>query len=382
MSAKFIQDSFFISQSYPKQETSYLLPEPDEPPASTSHSPLWLVTKEPLLNELVLQLQKVRLELLQQPTQPHQLTFSRTHLENVRAAFANLILSGEEYLHRLSQLICEAFVASYQLQSVVIGEVDSTHERFTIIQDISDSDLYSTTDIDLGNRQLEKLQFRNDDHTWSQANLVANMVEYQPTESNRYGVHKIISRIKAEEEIWNKVVDEIFDLDRIVVRDKKLRRFSRYVKDVFGIKIVVGELDDVSRVQDTLAELSWSPAALQKFEIEPMPESQRLKFVEVKDYLTPGEKKRTGWEAIKSVVHWSNRTFEIQVQPLRNFLREREFLTNESHTSFKANRERVREEVARQIPLFRFYQDLLRWLFLTPDDPPPTHAGIKLSLVD
>ena len=59
---------------------------------------------------------------------------------------------------------------------------------------------------------------------------------------NEWGVFKCISRIKAEEEIWNKVVpvlvelkftwnlevvDEIFEIDNIVKREKQLRHLSR-----------------------------------------------------------------------------------------------------------------------------------------------------------
>src|SRR6185436_6881166 len=108
-----------------------------------------------------------------------------------------------------------------------------------------------------------KLRFF-DGRDWSKANLVANMVDYQPTEVNVYSIHKIISRIKAEQEIWNKVVDEIFDLDSIVVRDKKLQHLSRYVKDVFGIKIIVGNLDDVYKIHMALVELTWPDVSLEK----------------------------------------------------------------------------------------------------------------------
>lgn len=354
-----------------------LLPKVD----STSGSPLWMVTTEPILNELVIQLQRLRLELIEHSAAHHELQFSRSHLEKVRLAFANMILHGEEKLHRLCQLICDSFVASYQIQSVVIGEVETTKERFTVTQSVSAEDLYTTTDIDLGSRQLKKL-LTFDGRDWSRANLVANMVDYQPTAANPYGIHKIISRIKAEQEVWNKVVDEIFDLDTIVVRDKKLQHLSRYVKDIFGIKIVVGSLADAHKVHLALVELAWSDEALAKFEVEPLPQNRRLQFVEVKDYLTPGQQKQTGWEALKSVVRWSDKTVEIQIQTLGNFLHERELLTKESHTSFRANREQVRNQVAEQLPLFRFYRDLLRWLFLNPDGPPPVYPGVTLSLVD
>ncbi len=344
-------------------------------------SPLWMITTEPILNELVVRLQRLSLELMQNPTTTHRLYFSRSHLEEVRQAFANMIRHGEEKLHRLCQLLCDTLVVSYQMQSVVIGEVETTKERFTIIRGVSAPDLYASTDIDLGNRQLKKLRFF-DGSAWSRANVVASMVDYQPTKANPHGIHRIISRIKAEEEIWNKVVDEIFHLDDIVARDKKLRHLSRYVKDIFGIKIVVGEWREAREVQSALIELTWPEADLQACQIQPGPETRRLSFVEVKDYLAPNQQKQSGWEGVKSVVKWAGKTFEIQVQPLGNFLHERELLTKESHNTFKLHREQVREEVAQQIPLFRFYQDLLRWLFQNPDAPPPTYPGVTISLVD
>ena len=76
---------------------------------------------------------------------------------------------------------------------------------------------------------------------WSRASLVANVVEYQPSGMNEWGIHKFISRIKAEEQIWNKVVDTIFGLDRLVRADKQLRHLGRFVKDVFGVKAIVGD---------------------------------------------------------------------------------------------------------------------------------------------
>jgi hypothetical protein len=38
--------------------------------------------------------------------------------------------------------------------------------------------------------------------------------------------------------------------------------------------------------------------------------------------------------------------------------------------------------VAERIPLFRFYQDLLRWLFLDPAARPPSYPSVTVSLVD
>ncbi len=347
----------------------------------TSDSPLWMVTTEPTLNELVIRLQRLRHELMEDPLAQRELIFSRSRLEKARTAFAQMILHGEKDLHHLCELLCYTFLNAYHMESIVIGEIPTSKERFTLGQILTRGQLYSTMDIDLGTRQLNKLKFF-DGQEWAMPNLIANVVDYQPTEPNPYAVHRISTRIKAEEEIWNKVGDEIFDLDRIVVRDKQLRHLSRYVKDVFGIKIVVGEISDMQRMQNALVELTWADDVLLNHQIAPNDYTRRLEFMEVKDYLNRKSRKRSGWEAIKSVVRWSSKTFEIQVQSLRNFLRERERLTKESHTSFKANREKVRDQVAEQIPLFGFYRELLRWLFLQADAPPPEHPRVTVRLRD
>jgi hypothetical protein len=60
-----------------------------------------------------------------------------------------MIRRGEESLHRLCELFCSSFLSAYQLQSVVIGEVPTSGERFTLTQIISPQDLYSTIDLDL-----------------------------------------------------------------------------------------------------------------------------------------------------------------------------------------------------------------------------------------
>ena len=74
----------------------------------------------------------------------------------------------------------------------------------TLSQSISRRDIYSTTDIDLGNRQISKIRFLEDD-TWNKAYLVSNILNYQPLHFSNLNIHRVMSRIKAEEEIWNKV---------------------------------------------------------------------------------------------------------------------------------------------------------------------------------
>jgi hypothetical protein len=344
-------------------------------------SPLWLVSSEPALSELVVTLQRARAAYAERPGSTQALRFSLRRLREARDGFAAMIRRGELQLHRLSRLLCDRLLRSYQRQGVIIGQVEGTGERFTLTVDVSPDELFACTDLDFGTRRLDRLRVLNGGEA-ERATLVSNVIEYQATEPNGLSIYKIVSRVKAEEEIWNKVTDEIFNLDGIVLRDKKLRHLSRYVKDVFGIKIVVGTARAAYKTQSRLARLTWKAAHLRDVGVEPGDLSRSLNFVEVKDYLSRAHRKRSGWSALKSVVRWCGKTFELQVQPLSNYLHERELLTQESHAAFKLKRERVRDEVAAQLPLFAFYRDLLRWLLIEPVGRPPRHDGIRVLLDD
>lgn len=345
-----------------------------------SHSPLWMVSQAPSLNALVVTLQEAR-QRLEGGTGNERLDFSRAQVAKARAEFIEMIRRGEQDLHSLAALLSDRLLGAHHMRSVVIGEVEGTRERFTLIVDVSPSELKDSTDLDLGNRVVGRLAIA-DQRGWKRVGLVSNVVEYEPESPNTHSVYRILTRIKAEEEIWNKVTDEIFNLDALVLRDKQLQHLGRYVKDVFGIKVVVGTSDDAYRVQE---ELRHSPFSTEHLRARALPDDdahRTLSFIEVKDYLERPSRKQSGWSALKSVVTWADRTFEIQVQPLSNFLHERERLTRESHASFKATRERVRDELALRLPILGFYRALLRWLLVDPTAEPPTFDGIEVHLID
>jgi hypothetical protein len=339
-----------------------------------------MVSRAPGLNALVAALQRHR-AAMDAGSGDQRLRFSRAQLAQARAEFGEMIRHGERDLHLLAGLLSERLLGSVQRRSVVIGEVERTRERFTLAVDVTEAEVVGSTDLDLGNRVLARLAIAGE-RGWLRAHLVSNVVEYEALEPNPHAVFRLLTRIKAEEEIWNKVADELFDLDQLVLRDKQLRHLGRYVKDVFGIKIVVGGNDDAEALQRVLEGLRFDAAMLAARGLPADAEHTALRFIEVKDYLSRESRKHSGWSAIKSVVAWSGRTFEVQVQPLSNFLHERERLTRESHASFKTTRERVRDEISARLPLFAFYRALLRWLFVDPSAEPPVHEGVEVVLGD
>lgn len=340
----------------------------------TTTSPLDLVTRDPEVLSFIRGLTDTRDQILADEGGDHVLRIGKQQIRRVRDGFNTSIRRGEATLHRLCEgLVGELMDGVCDKQSVVIAETPGTGERIRLEHHISDDALYQLTDLALGMSVLERVRFRGLSG-WVQPRLVASFVEYHPLEAGDPVVHKIVSRIKAEEEVWNKVVDEIFDLDALVARDKKLSRYSRFVKDVFGVKIVVGSEQDAARVHEWLVQACEDPLVFHSVAESGEP----VRMVETKDYL--GDNKQSGWAALKSVVTAAGQTVEIQIQPLDNHVRELQRLTEVSHTAFKARREQVRDEVARNIPLFGYYRELLRWMFQEPLGIPPEMDGVRVEL--
>jgi hypothetical protein len=341
------------------------------PPINLTESPLWQVTREPLIHQFVGYLSDAR-RRIDGPPGPHRLEFSRSRIAEVDHAYRRMVRQGEERLHRLGQLMCDSlFESGRDLDSVVVGEVSATGRRFTLTQPLSEADLYGLTDLELGDRVLRRVRVDG-----RECRLIANRVEYLPHMENSWGVHKLVCRVKAEEELWNKVIDELFDLDSLVRRDKELRHLSRYVKDVFGLKFVVSSEQQVHTLQEHITGLGWSRDELSEHQIPPSDDTVRLHFLETKDYLS--RSKASGWAAMKSVVGWWDGLFEIQVQPLVNYYRERERLTRESHQAHKQRRDLLRRQVGERVPLLTFTRLLLRWLFTGAQGEPPSHPGVEV----
>lgn len=307
---------------------------------------------DPVLHRFISYLAEKKTEQEQNPEHPVGIELSRSLITDVRSAFRQNILQGERHLHSLAHVLASTlFQVGFDLHSNVIGMLPDGEERpFLIRERITRDTLFNLLDIDLGNQVL--YNFRYCSHgQWVQLELSANFVEYIPASDPGNGINRLTSRVKAEEEIWNKVTDEIFHIDQLVTRDKHLARYSKYVKDIFGIKVICEDDETCLKVHDRLQHLD---------QLE-----EKLQFIETKDYLTcePSKMKKTGWKALKSVVRWQGRLFELQVQPLGNYYLELDHMAGPSHQSFKVNRDELRDEIARNIPLYGFYRDLLKMIF-------------------
>jgi hypothetical protein len=335
---------------------------------------------DPVLHELISYLTEKKVEQEANPGSHVQIELTREFIKDVREAFRQKILDGERHLHVLAHLLASILLeGEFELHSNVIGVLPMEKERpFLIRERINRDTLFSVMDIDMGNQMLDHFRYRRGKE-WIPLELSANFIEYLPLGRPRTGVNRLTSRVKAEEELWNKVTDEIFLIDQLVSRDKHLRQYSKYVKDIFGIKIVCEDESTCAEVHRKLEDVTVAGSDWQKLQEmqgysgsvkgSSAMDSKLLEFVETKDYLNcaPEEMKKTGWKAIKSVAKWHDRLFEIQVQPLSNYYLELDHMSGPSHGSFKLSRDTMRDEVARHIPLYGFYRDLLKMLFMGSD---------------
>jgi hypothetical protein len=339
-------------------------------------SPLYMAMHDPVLHQFISSLAEKKAEQESNPGLHVRIELSRAFINRVRDSFRQGILDGERHLHIMSHVLGSTLLdGGYELHSNVIGVLPGGEKRpFLIRERITRDALFSHTDLDLGNQMLGKFRYRINEE-WAPLELSANFVEYIPLGRTTSGVNRITSRVKAEEELWNKVADEMFGLDRIVQRDKHLRQYSKYIKDIFGLKIICDDDSACLRVHAHLQKLragecDWSiteSLARRPEETFAMdPGAPVLEFLETKDYLTCESSlmKKTGWKALKSVVRWQDQLLEIQVQPLANYYLELDHMAGPSHRSFKLLRETLRGEIARGLPLYGFYRDLLKMLFL------------------
>ncbi len=344
-----------------------------------AQSPLFMVMRNPVLHQFISYLAEKKRKQERSPGHHVTIELSRRFVAEVREAFRADILAGEIHLHILSHVLaCHLLGEEFDLYSNVIGELPGAEKRpFLIREKIPRGVLFSETDVDLGNLVLQRFRYCAGEH-WSPLELSANFVEYIPVRHPVTGVNRLTSRVKAEEELWNKVADELFELDELVLRDKQFQQYNNYIKDVFGIKIICDSETACMSVHERLRNLDAASCDWRILDALPLPFPGRasatsphrmFEFIETKDYLTPahGMMKKTGWKALKSVVRWDDQLFEIQVQPLANYLLELDHMSGPSHHSFKMGRDALRDEVQQLLPLYGVYRDLLKSLFMNTE---------------
>lgn len=288
-------------------------------------------------------------------------------------------MRGEQTLYDIATLMCHRLTGARQIEHVarvVVGlkEEDESPgaKRIVIEEHITRENLKRFTDYSLAQRIARRYRYREShEQPFGVLYPRASFLELWPLESREDApATRVLTRVKSSDQIWNKVCDALFEIDTIVQRDKILNGGSKYIKDVFGIKILTPRRVDSYTVNETLANMAFTAEELASFGIHALPGTHRLELLEHKDYLAlaPEQKKRTGWEALKNVYRWGSEVIEVQIQTEANYFLEAMHLTDTSHRTFEMHRRKMRRRLEEIVPHYGSFRRLLKLLFRRDDE--------------
>jgi hypothetical protein len=301
-----------------------------------------------------------------------ELVLSREEMGYVRQRWEAIVLGGEQRLYGLANLLVTGLLGTDNVQRVarvVAGlkeEVETADSRIVIEEFISTEQLTQTTDYGLAAAIARRYLYRpHGEEDFASIYPRASFLEFRPLEIVDARIAtRVITRVKANDAIWNKVCDALFEIDQVISRDKILNSKSKYVKDVFGIKILVIQPHDCYLVENQLDDMIFNPDHMVALGIDNVPD--RLDLIERKDYLgDTSVRKKTGWEALKNVYRWGQHYFEVQIQTEANYFAEISDLSSTSHRTFEMQRRHLRWELEKILPHYREFRHLLRGIFDT-----------------
>lgn len=340
-------------------------------------SPLALLIRDErtnrLLESMATQVRALR-EAAALGTEPPVLELQRSEIDYCRDQWELGVLEGEHRLYDLATLMAWRITGTRRVElvaRVLVGPKEEEESlqspRIVIEERITREELKRVTDYSMAQRIARHYRYRpRYEDPFGKLYPRASFLEMRPLDMADDAVAtRVMTRVKANEQIWNKVCDALFDIDSFVQRDKILNQRSKYIKDVFGVKILTPRRSDSYRVDAALRAMRFGRSEIEGLGLEWERDVEFLDLIEHKDYLAlpPEQKKRTGWEAIKNVYRWGTQVFEVQIQTEANYFLEVLDLTDTSHRTFEMQRRRMRWELEERIPHYRDMRRLLKFLF-------------------
>ncbi len=322
-----------------------------------------------LLSRLAIQLDALRAEAEGGAAAP-VLVLQEDEILYARSQWEDAVLLGEQRLHDLATLWAWGLFGTRRLELAarIIAspkrEVES--RRITIEETLSREELHQMSDQRLAARIARRYRYRSRGRGAAFDKLLAraSFLELRPLELGPSAhVTRLMTRVKLDDQIWNKVADLFFDIDELLERDKLLGPLSKYVKDVFGLKLLTMKREAAYAVADDIDRLEFGAEDLELLGI-PKADS-KVDLIETKDYLAlpPEQKKKTGWEALKNVYRWCGQVFEVQIQTEANYFLETHDLSDTSHHTFHMKRDELRSSLDERVPHYKDLRLVLKTLF-------------------
>jgi hypothetical protein len=304
-------------------------------------SPLELIVRDERVNRIV---RRIRDSLdRSEPLESLGIALSPNEIRGIQTAFHEALRTGEHTLYRFVRSLAEMYYPGKPVEveaTVLARPVRRPREVAFIQRRLRMEEVLGVRDHALAARILDEI-------TGGKRTLrvAASSLRWFPSGGAPPGsaVLEIVSRVKATEDICSKIADEIFRLSEAFRRDKITNRLSRYLKDIYGAKVVCATVPDCYRVSREIQE------------------REDVTSLEVKDYIE--RPKASGFQCLKLVVLHHGVPLEAQI--LTQEMRTREMMFPEtSHRTYKEKRERLRERLG---PEYRRCYEFLRELFEHPD---------------
>ncbi len=344
---------------------------PDEGSFAWAETPLGLLIRDErtlrLLSRLAGQLEALRLAQRTGAELP-TLRLSMTEIDYARRQWQLAVLDGERRLYDVATLSAWQLLGTRQLQMaariIASPRGEPQAHRIVIEEHVEPERLRQTHDSTLAAQIASRYRYRARGKKFVKLLSRASFLELRPLGSASGALAtRVLTRVKVDDQIWNKVCDAFFDVDSLVRRDKILNQQSKYIKDVFGIKVLTVSNEASYRVAEVMNTMRFDAGQVHVHEDGDGCEA--LELIECKDYLAlpPDQKKRTGWEAIKNVYRWCGQVFEVQIQTEANYYLEAMDLSDTSHRTFEMMRDELRAELDERVPFYREFRSTLKAIF-------------------
>ena len=197
---------------------------------------------------------------------PPLLVIHDEEIRHARRSWNRAVLVGEHLLYDLGTLVAWRLLGTQRLQLVARVLCSSRHEpesrRIVIEEMLTRDDLKRYTDHTLAARIARRYRYRAG-HRSPYDKLIhrASFLEFRPLEASKEATAtKVLTRVKVDDQIWNKVCDALFDVDNLVARDKLLNPLSKYIKDVFGLKVLTTSTEQAYAIDEVLNTLRFDGA--------------------------------------------------------------------------------------------------------------------------
>jgi len=301
-------------------------------------SPLAQVVRDRRINAI--------LEAMRASVQSRQpITIEPKDIDYIRRKFSKGVLLGEQRLYELVRNLVGEFWKNPKVKTVlhVWGKCPKRgHEDLLQVEyDVSDQqdDLFRYSDTSIAERFTP-----NCESCGGTTTVILSFMHYDPVVKDKTSPLAIYTRIKTTSNICYKIADMAFDIDVMFKRDKIYSEYSQFVSDMYGLKLVVSENDQMEESADRIGNLPG------------------VEVVEEKSYIGQN-RKRSGFEALKLVLRWEYQLFEIQIQTNEMFDTERTS-RSANHTTYRERQIHERAKLGKEY--VELYQALSQ-LFATPD---------------